>query len=53
VEQAQFHIVLMGALLVAGGKYFIFAVTGFVCFADLMGRSVLARLALFRVRPFF
>jgi hypothetical protein len=43
----------MGARLVAGGNYLIFAVTGFVCFADLMGRSVLARLALLRVRPFF
>ena len=38
---------------VAGGNYFIFAVTGLVCFADLIGRFVLARLALLRVRPFF
>jgi hypothetical protein len=43
----------MGARLVAGGNYFIFAVTRLVCFADLMGRSVLARLALFRARLFF
>jgi hypothetical protein len=43
----------MGARLVAGGKYFIFAVTGLVCFADLMGRSVLARHELLHARLFF
>lgn len=43
----------MGARLVAGANYFIFAVTGLVCFADLIGRSVRARLAFLRVCPFF
>jgi hypothetical protein len=53
VEQAHCHIVLVEARLVAGAKYFIFAVTCLVCFADLMGRSVLARQELLHARPFF